>query len=170
MPIYEFYCPDCNRIFNFLSRRIQTDRSPDCPKCGRRSLERKPSVFAVSKGRAEGSEDTGGPMPDLDESRMEQAMSALAGEAEGLDENDPRQAARLMRRMFDATGMPLGSAMEEAIRRMEAGEDPETIEEELGDALEADFDPMAEEKPPAGAATPRARRPRPTVDPELYEM
>ena len=26
MPIYEFYCPDCNTLFNFFSRTINTSK------------------------------------------------------------------------------------------------------------------------------------------------
>ena len=76
------------------------------------------------------------PMPDMDEHKMEQAMSLLAKEAEHMDENDPRQAANLMRKLTDMTGMNLGPGMEEALSRMEAGEDPEQIEAEMGDLLE----------------------------------
>jgi hypothetical protein len=72
-------------------------------------------------------------MPDMDEAHMEKAMEALAGEMDGMDENDPRQMARFMRKLTEATGMNFGSDMEEAMRRLEAGEDPEKIEEEMGD-------------------------------------
>ena len=65
-------------------------------------------------------------------------MEALASDLDSLDENDPRQGAQLMRKLFSATGMPVGGGMEEALRRMEAGEDPEKIEEEMGDVLEQD--------------------------------
>ncbi len=34
MPIYEYACPKCRVIFNFLSKRIKPDRLPVCPKCG----------------------------------------------------------------------------------------------------------------------------------------
>ncbi|MEW5908846.1 MAG: zinc ribbon domain-containing protein, partial [Thermodesulfobacteriota bacterium] len=66
------------------------------------------------------------------------AMSLLAGEAEKINENDPRQAANLMRKLTDMTGMELGPGMQEALTRMENGEDPEQIEAEMGDLLEGD--------------------------------
>lgn len=135
MPVYEFYCSDCHTIFNFISRRVNTEKQPDCPKCGRAGLERQVSKFAVSKGRSEELDEG---MPDLDEGRMGKAMEALAGEMEGMDENDPRQMARFMRKFTEATGMSIGSEMEEAVRRMEAGEDPEKIEEEMGDLFEGE--------------------------------
>lgn len=135
MPVYEFYCADCHTIFNFLSRRVNTERRPDCPRCGRTGLERQVSHFAISRGRTE--EPVEG-MPDLDEEKMERAMMGLAGEMEGMDENDPRQMARFMRKLQEATGMSLGSGFEEAMRRLEGGEDPEKIEEEMGDLFDAE--------------------------------
>ncbi len=169
MPVYEFYCPDCHVIFNFLSRRVNTTKRPDCPRCGRPDLERQVSLFAISKGRKEG--DDGDDLPDIDESRLEQAMESLAAEADSVDEDDPRQMARLMRRLYDATGLKMGPGMEEAIRRMEAGEDPDRIEEEMGDVLEEE-DPFSGG---GGAAGPRWKALKrrllpPEVDETLYEL
>ncbi len=58
--------------------------------------------------------------------------------------------------------------MMEAMRRMEAGEDPDKIDEELGDAMDAD-DPFASE---SGSITQKIRRmlDKPNVDPELYDL
>lgn len=135
MPIYEFYCTDCNTIFNFFSSRIDTEKRPMCPKCNNGPLERFMSRFAVLKGAKE-DDDTG--MPDLDESKLEKAMSVLEREAGSINEDDPKQAANLMRKLCDMTGLDLGSGMEEALKRMEAGEDPEKIEQDMGDLLEED--------------------------------
>lgn len=140
MPIYEFYCPDCHTVFKFLSRRVNTDKRPSCPRCERSDLERRVSLFAISKGRKDSDSDE--PLHDVDEGHIEKAMEAMAGEMEGLDEDDPRQAARVMRKLYDATGLQVGAGMEEAIRRMEAGEDPDKIEAEMGDVLEQE-DPFA---------------------------
>ena len=165
MPIYEFYCTDCHTIFNFFSRRINTETIPRCPKCGRPRLERRMSTFAISKGREESEEE---PFGDLDESKMEKAMAALAGEMEGIDEEDPKQAAQLMRKLYDVTGLNLSSGMEEAIRRMEAGEDPDKIEAEMGDVLEQE-DPFSV-APKAGLRDLRRRCLPPTVDDTLYDL
>lgn len=79
-------------------------------------------------------------MEDLpfDESKMERAMNVLAGEADKINENDPRQAVNLMRKLTDMTGLQLGPSMQEALNRMESGEDPEQIEAEMGDLLEGE--------------------------------
>ena len=131
MPVYEFYCSDCHAILNFLSRQVNTDKRPNCPRCGRPELERQVSRFAISRNRPE--PDADGLPAGLDEAKMEQAMMALAGEMEGIDENDPRAMAHFMRKFSAMTGMNLGEGAEEAMRRLEAGEDPEQIEAEMGD-------------------------------------
>ena len=96
-------------------------------------------------------------------------MLELASEAEGLDENDPRQAARMMRKLSETMGTPLGSGMEEVIRRMEAGEDPDQIEADMGDLLDAE-DPFSDVEKKRGGKHVRQSSPRPQVDPTLYEL
>jgi putative FmdB family regulatory protein len=165
MPIYEFYCRDCHRIFSFLSRRVRPDGRPACPACGRQTLERRPSSFAVSRGRSEETADGPG---DIDENRLERAMSSLAAEAEQVDEEDSRAMAGLMRKMYDASGLRLGPGMDEAIRRMEAGEDPDQIEDEIGDLLQHE-DPFSPAEGGRLRGLGKRLRP-PTVDSTLYEM
>ena len=48
MPIYEFYCDDCNTIFNFFSRSVNTSKRPKCPTCKTRKLSRVMSAFSVT--------------------------------------------------------------------------------------------------------------------------
>jgi putative FmdB family regulatory protein len=178
MPIYEFYCRHCHRVMSFLSRAVDTDKTPACPRCGREDLARRVSAFAISKGRKEEPAPEKPPGPDVDEARLERAMEALAGDMDSIDENDPRQGAQLMRKLFSATGMPVGGGMEEALRRMEAGEDPEKIEEEMGDVFEEDpfgglLGGEGTEKEPGEGKKNLARLRRmlpPAHDPELYEM
>lgn len=162
MPIYEFYCSQCHRIFSFFSQRVNTEKFPPCPKCHKPRLERHMSVFATPRNRGE-TEDM--PLPDMDESKMEKAMGLLAREVEGIDENDPRQAANLMRKLTDMTGLNLGPGMEEALSRMEAGEDPEQIEADMGDILE-DEDPF---EPKGKGAKAKSDTP-PTRDHTLYDL
>lgn len=132
MPVYEFYCEDCHAIFNFLARRISTDKKPACPRCDRPELEKQVSAFAISKNLSEPPEG----VPDIDESKMEQAMMALAGEMESIDENDPKAMANFMRKFSSMTGMDLGDGAKEALSRLEAGDDPEQIEAEMGDLFD----------------------------------
>ena len=142
MPIYEFACPKCRRIFSFLSKRIEPDRLPVCPKCGNKNLVKQMSRFALSSGLSDPSEtgatdegDVSG-MPDVDDPRVMRAMSEMERDMEHMDENNPRHMAHMMRKMKDL--MPPGSVpkdLDVAIKRLEAGEDPEKIEEDMGDIL-----------------------------------
>jgi putative FmdB family regulatory protein len=163
MPIYEFYCGSCNTIFSFFSKTVDTRKQPACPECKTVPLSRQMSAFAVTGRAREGGDEQDLP---FDESRMEQAMQMLAGEAERLNEDDPRQAAQLMRKLTDMTGLELGSGMQEALRRMERGEDPEQIEAEMGDLLESE-DPfqMAARKSPSASGRSAPRR-----DEKLYDL
>jgi hypothetical protein len=122
------------------------------------------SIFAkVSKGKDDAAAED---LPPIDEAKMEKAMSMLAGEAENIREDDPKQAAQFMRKLTDVTGLNLGPGMEEALSRMERGEDPDKIEEELSSVLESE-DPFS-------LATPKGRRgskrPKPRVDETLYDL
>jgi putative FmdB family regulatory protein len=132
MPIYEFFCNDCNTIFDFFSGRVNTEKRPMCPKCFKGPLEKVISNFAVLKGEKEHGDTE---MPELDEAKLEKAMSMLEREAKTINEDDPRQAAHLMRKLCNTTGLNIGSGIEGALRRMEAGEDPDKIEEEMGDII-----------------------------------
>ncbi len=164
MPIYEFYCPDCHTVFNFFSAKIDTAARPDCPRCRRQELERKPSTFATLKHRGE-DEEADDPFSGLDEAKLEGAMESLMQEMGGLEnEEDPRAMGRLMRRFGELSGLEMGDRMEEMIQRMEAGEDPESLEDEMGDDLgDDDFEDFFKLKK---AVAGRRRRPR--VDDELF--
>ncbi len=164
MPIYEFFCPDCNTLFNFFSRTINTSKTPTCPRCNQRPLERQMSAFAFT-GRAQEADD-GEDLP-FDESAMEKAMRMVASEADRIDEDDPRQAANLMRKLTDLTGMQLGDGLQEALRRMESGEDPEQVEAEIGDLLESE-DPFTVPEKKGRAGGPA--RPQPERDETLYDL
>ena len=155
MPIYEFACPKCRIIFNFLSQRINPKRKPACPRCGNKKMRKQMSRFAMSKGLKEPSaapagDDAGGPpMPDMDDPRVEKAMREMERDMEHLDENNPKHMAHMMRKMKDI--MPAGAMPKEldiAIKRLEAGEDPEKIEADMGDVLD---DLMGGEGGPGGA-------------------
>jgi putative FmdB family regulatory protein len=142
MPIYEFACPKCHVIFSFLSKRVNPDRLPICPRCGNKKMSREISQFATLRGAKEpaAGKDAGegtAPVPDFDDPRMERVMGELEQDMEHLDENNPRHMAHLMRKMKEA--MPAGSMpkeMDVAIKRLEAGEDPEKIEADMGDVFE----------------------------------
>ncbi len=139
MPIYEFACPKCRKIFSFLSKRMNPDRSPVCPKCGNKKLKKEVSQFAAIKGGKKSADCEGAPgddMPELDDPRVARAMGELEKDMAHMDENNPKHMAHMMKKMKDM--MPAGMIPKEldvAIKRLEKGEDPEKIEEDMGDIL-----------------------------------
>ena len=159
MPIYEYACPKCRVIFNFLSKRTNPDRLPVCPKCGNKKMTKQMSRFAMSRGLKEPpakseADSSEPPMPDFDDPRMERAMMEMERDMEHLDENNPKHMAHLMRKLKDL--MPPGSVPKEldvAIKRLEAGEDPEKIEEDMGDVL-GDFMGGPDEEGGMGGGAP----------------
>jgi putative FmdB family regulatory protein len=159
MPIYEFACPKCRVIFNFLSKRMTPDGLPVCPKCGNRRMVKQMSRFAMSRGLKESASaaepDAGDePMPDMEDPRVMRAMSELERDMEHMDENNPRHMAQMMKKMKDI--LPPGTMpkeMDVAIKRLEAGEDPEKIEADMGDI----FGDVMGEGGPGGAAGGYAR-------------
>lgn len=170
MPIYEFYCPDCHTLFSFFSPRIDTAAAPDCPRCGRADLGRKPSRFATLKHRGDQAPD---PLADLDDARLEGAMNTLMHELDGAEESDdPRAMGALVRRFSELTGLTLGERMEDMVRRLEAGEDPDQLEQEMGDGgAEGDgegADDGALDELFQLRKALQGRRARPRVDDQLY--
>jgi putative FmdB family regulatory protein len=159
MPIYEFFCRNCNTLFNFFSARVNTEKIPRCPRCAK-PLAKQLSSFSTI-GRAKKPSEDG--MPDIDEFKMERALGELANEAQHITEEDPKQMADLMRRFSEKSGIYLGDGMEEALKRLESGEDPEKIEQEMGDILEKD-DPFALTLQKGK----KARRKAPEKDDTLY--
>lgn len=169
VPIYEYYCPDNNRIYQFFAKTVaQGQQAPKCPDNPSFRMERIMSAFAITGGGTPGSETPPqagggsgeGGAEEAEDPRMEAAFDQLEREMDGVDENDPRAMGRMMRRMSELTGEKLDGEMEEVVRKLEEGQDPDSLEDQLGDAFPDDG--MAGE---GGAGRGRA----PTRDPKLYD-
>ncbi|MCB9077096.1 MAG: zinc ribbon domain-containing protein [Anaerolineaceae bacterium] len=118
MPIYEYGCYDCRKRVSVFFRSFSEVETKEaaCPRCGGTHLKRLISKVAVLRS---------------EESRLENLAdpSSMAG----LDENDPKSIARWMRKMSSEMGEDLGSDFNEVVDRLEAGEDPESIEKSMPD-------------------------------------
>jgi putative FmdB family regulatory protein len=116
MPIYEYTCHDCRRRVSLLWRSFADaeTRPAVCPRCGGAHLTRL--ISRVSVVRSE-------------ESRLDSLADPSS--LDGLDENDPKSLARFMRKMANETGEDLGPEFSEVVDRLEAGEDPESIEQSM---------------------------------------
>ena len=112
MPIYEYLCRHCNTIYQFLMRGKRREEDLVCPGCGNGDLERVMSSFSTTSSKGSSDDD-------------------MAADLADIDENDPRSMAKAVRRMADEMGEDLGPELEHALNRLEAGEDPEKIEQEL---------------------------------------
>lgn len=170
MPIYEFYCPDNNKLYQFLARTLAHRESlPQCPDDPAYRMERRVSRFAIiGKAKEEGADD---PFADIDETKMEALMADMERDMAGLDENnpDPRQLGHFMRKMTDLMGDKTPPELREIVKRLEAGEDPEKLESDFSDlagdeegASDALFSQMLKKI--------RSHRPPPLRDPKLYEL
>ena len=124
MPIYEFYCFDCRKKVSIFYRTLSAAQTaePVCPICGGKRLHRLVSRVRVLHS---------------DEDRLDRlADSALMS---GLEAEDPRTLARMMREMQHELGDEADDPeLEELIGRMEAGESPDAIEASLGGAGDID--------------------------------
>jgi hypothetical protein len=194
MPIYEYYCPDNHRIYSFYAKTLaQGQTVPRCPENPTFRMRKILSPFAVTgrtrktagseSGDAGAAPQTGGAGGDpAEEARMEAAMSAMEGEFANVDENDPRAMGRMMRRMSEVTGEKLDGEMDEVVRKLEEGADPDELEAQMGDAFGEGGDPDdprgmgpggGEGMPPAEPKEPRhrlrVRRGPPARDPQLYD-
>ena len=164
MPIYEFYCEKCNTIYQFFSRTVNTEKVPDCPNCKNIKLKRTASIFATISG-SKNDESAEDGMPPIDEAKMEKAMAVLAKEVDKINEDDSRQAAMLMRKLSKETGLNMGPKMEEALNRMEKGEDPDKIEEEMGDLLDGEDPFLFEKQKRKAGVKPKIKR-----DDKIYDL
>ena len=68
-------------------------------------------------------------MPRSEESRLE-SLADPSGWGD-IDESDPKSMARMMKKMGSEMGEDLGPEFNEVVDRLEAGEDPESIEGSL---------------------------------------
>jgi putative FmdB family regulatory protein len=105
MPIYEFRCQRCRKRFTILTLRVSEPVEAVCDKCGSRAADRLMSRFA---------------MPKSEEARLDRLSdpSSLGD----LDENDPKSAARWMRKMSREMGEDMGGEdVDEMLDEMESG-------------------------------------------------
>jgi len=182
MPIYEFYCPNNHRIYQFYAKTLAQGRTvPKCPDNPAFPMQKMLSRFAVNTG-GYGDEPPAAPSggENVDDARMEAAMGAMEREFSQVDENDPRAMGRMMRRMAELSGEKIDGEMEEVVRKLEEGADPDELEDRMGGEgmPGGEDDPDGEGPNPGGAPVDpkaesrgryRVRRAAPTRDPKLYD-
>ena len=105
MPIYEYRCKDCSKKISIFFRSFSEVEEPKCSNCGSLDVTRLISSFTVVKGWGDFMKD----MPSWD------SMT-------DFNEDDPMDAARMLRGWKDEMGGDIGPQGEEMIARIDAGE------------------------------------------------
>jgi putative FmdB family regulatory protein len=116
MPNYEFRCLNCNRKFEVYFPYSEYGKTEThCPHCSSEQVQRH--IGRIRFARSE-------------ESRLESLAdpSNLAGL-----EADPKALASMMRQMSNEMGEDMGPEFDEVVDRLEAGQNPEEIEEAIPD-------------------------------------
>jgi putative FmdB family regulatory protein len=133
MPIYEYRCGDCRRKVSIFWRSLSAvdESKARCAYCGGAKLNRLVSKVRVIRGGKAGGGGGGGE----DSGGAPGAGEDMPPELAGLDENDPRSLGHFLRKMASETGEDMGPEFEEVVGRLEKGEDPEKIEQSMGDLL-----------------------------------
>ena len=116
MPIYEYECKTCGKRMSFLIFSQESLKTLECKKCKSKKLNRLLSRIAT---------------PKSEESRLESLAdpSKLAG----LDEKDPKNIARWMKRMGKEMGEDAGEDFDDAVDHAmdEDAQEGESSSEEL---------------------------------------
>jgi hypothetical protein len=182
MPIYEFYSPDTRKIYTFYARSLQTSSiTPICP-CGKDfKMQRIYSGFSVtgSSSKKEEAENAGHnanqdtPFANMSEKQVTNVMQELEKNLGGMDDEnpDPRQMGKMMRKMCELTGEKMDGVMEEIVRKLEEGANPEELEEKMdGQMEEMESEASGTDDSEEKGKKLRTRKLAVTRDPVLYEM
>jgi putative FmdB family regulatory protein len=117
MPRYDYRCQSCKkRSVIFQTYAEYGQKKVKCPHCGSSELQRL--IARVRIARSE-------------ESRLDELSDP--SDWGDVDESDPRSMARMMRKMGSELGEDMPGEFDEVVDRLEAGEDPDEIEESMPD-------------------------------------
>lgn len=163
MPFYEFYCGACHRIFNFYSRKIETEKTPNCPRCAA-NMQRMISSFIALKD-IHNNKDTGG-FATNDDSQLLKAQMFLASEMQKIDSNNPRQVATVLKKVGDLTGNHLGQELQSILTKIEQGGNINELQLEMENIL-TKYEERSESE--FGTHKEKSSIP-PSTDAEVYEL
>ena len=183
MPIYEFHSPDSGKIYSFYAPSTSyADLRPLCPDGKNKKMVKLLSGFSITGKREELPEvssdsDPEDPFAGMDPDQANRMMKELENSIAGMDEDnpDPKQMGSLMRRMCELSGENMDEPMEEVVRKLEEGMNPEELEERMGDLMGNEDDGESPESPDDGneSAQSKLKRllmKRPQRDPTLYDF
>jgi len=113
MPVYEYRCQSCRRKSSIFVRSFSAEVNASCEHCQCSDMSRLFSRFAVHRSSGGGLDD-------------------VAGDFGGMEDADPRAMAQMMRQMSTETGEAIDPEMGEMLDRMEAGEMPDEMADDMG--------------------------------------
>jgi putative FmdB family regulatory protein len=115
MPIYEYYCDDCQTQVDVFFRTFAEvdDKNPRCPHCQGTDLERLISQVSVVQGGKAGSD------------------SPAAPAATSPTPENPQALARTMQQASQRSKQDFGSDFKEVAARLERGETATSVEKSL---------------------------------------
>jgi len=117
MPTYDFICNNCNQRFDvFLTFSEYGSKKVSCTHCKSRNVRRRMTKVRIAKS---------------EESRMESMADEFSG-IENMDD-DPREMARVMKKMGREMGEELPPEFNEVVDRLESGQSPDEIESAIPD-------------------------------------
>jgi putative FmdB family regulatory protein len=130
MPIYEYRCAGCKRRVSIFFQSFAAAEQRvaggevDCPNCGSKELSRMISRVNMVRGGSAFDSDSFGDFEDGDDG---------GGMFDGMDGEDPRSIARWARQMKEQLGedADLGPEFDRALARIESGEDPDKVMDDL---------------------------------------
>jgi|SRR6186997_270117 len=130
MPIYEYDCRGCKRrvslffpSFSAVEARTAAGENR-CPRCGSADLTRKMSRVRAIRAASVGV---------TDDDHLGDELGGMGAGLDDIDEDDPRAVARWARQMKETMGdeMDMGPEFDRALARIESGEDPEKVMDDL---------------------------------------
>jgi putative FmdB family regulatory protein len=117
MPTYDYICNNCDQRFDvFMTFAEYGKKKISCSHCGSKKVRRKMTKVRIAKS---------------EESRMEAMESDFSG-IENMDD-DPKEMARMMKKMGNEMGEELPPEFNEVVDRLESGQSPDEIESAIPD-------------------------------------
>lgn len=169
MPIFEFYSPDNNKLYQFLARHpSHSQQIPRCPDGDGLRMEKRLSRFAIiGKAKEDAADD---PFASLNDQQMASLMADLERDMPDIDDPqaDPRQMGHFMSKLTDAMGSKAPPELREIAKRLASGENPDRLESEFGHLM---GDGTSGENLLSQVIQKLRSQPHePQRDPKLYEM
>lgn len=113
LPTYPFRCPNCGYQTEVFEHHYDDLEPPGCEECGNTGMNRVYTSFSTGSS----SQDT--------------SSESLPG---SMNKQDPRDMARSISRRYQSMGQDPGRAFNEAVDRIEKGENPDKVQDFVKEA------------------------------------